>query len=68
MSKSKLINYYAGFATHLKFDEDKENLEKNNSELKPFENLILNDLNKSEEDFNIRNVYLGWMRYIYYII
>jgi hypothetical protein len=62
MNNSKqLISYYTGFDSHLQFDEDKKNLEKDHTELKPLDNLILSDLNKSnDDDFNIRQAYLGW--------
>ena len=58
MSRSKLITYYTGFRSHLKFDEDKENLEEDNPALKPLNNLILEGIEKSN-DFEIRNAYLG---------
>lgn len=61
MSKSKLVLYHAGFKSHLKFDENKENLESENSTFEPLENLILADLEPViDEGFEIRNAYLGW--------
>lgn len=61
MSKSKLVLYHAGFKSHLKFDEDKENLERNNSTFEPLENLVLADLEAATGDsFEIRNAFLGW--------
>lgn len=60
MSKSKLVLYHAGFQSHLKFDEDKENLERSTT-LEPLENLVLDDLEPATgETFEIRNAYLGW--------
>lgn len=58
MSKSKLITYYSGFCSHLRFDEDEENLEAATT-LKPLNNLLLDGLEKSD-DFEIRTGYLGW--------
>ena len=60
MSKSKLVLYHTGFKSHLKFDEEKENLERVTSTLEPLENLILADLETTDDNFEIRNAYLGW--------
>lgn len=66
MSRSRLITYYAGFSSHLKFDENKENLEKE-TKLEPLENLVLTSLEQSNE-LEIRNAYLGWCSLFLHII